>query len=162
MAEGSRMRERDQAVLVFLQKWATEEVFLDADFSVVVFVENIAEINQQYVRNPYTHEIFVPYPDEPARLDFVNHFFSKQADSQQYFEMSPEALASNTAGLGLVSLNIVMSEAARNEIPFTNKELTEKKKEMIETESGGLLEFIETKYSLKDVAGHRQAKKAPL
>jgi SpoVK/Ycf46/Vps4 family AAA+-type ATPase len=159
MAEGSRMRERDQAVLVFLQKWATEEVFLDADFTVVVFVENIAEINQQYVRNPYTHEIFVPYPDEPARLDFVNHFFSKQPESQQYFEMKPDALASNTAGLGLVSLNIVMSEAARNEIPFTNKELTEKKKEMIETESGGLLEFIKTKYSLKDVAGHKQAKK---
>ncbi|MEZ4688318.1 MAG: AAA family ATPase [Bacteroidia bacterium] len=159
MGEGARMRERDQSVLVFLQKWATEEVFLDADFSVVVFVENIAEINQQYVRNPYTHEIFVPYPDEPARLDFVHYFFDKQADSKQYFEMNPDALASNTAGLGLVSLNIVMSEAARNQIPFTKKELTEEKKEMIETESGGLLEFIETKYSLKDVAGHKQAKK---
>ncbi|MFK7972578.1 MAG: ATP-binding protein [Bacteroidia bacterium] len=159
MGEGSRMRERDQVALVFLQKWATEEVFLDADFSVVVFVENIAEINQQYVRNPYTHEIFVPYPDEEERLDFIEHFFDKQADSKQYFEMDSPALASNTAGLGLVSLNIVMSEAARNEIPFTNKELTQKKKEMIETESGGLLEFIKTKYSLKDVAGHKHAKK---
>lgn len=159
MGEGARMRERDQVALVFLQKWATEEIFLDADFTVVVFVENIADINQQYIRNPYTHEIFIPYPDEPARLDFIHHFFDKQADSKSYFEMSADALASNTAGLGLVNLNIVMSEAARNEIPFTNKELTEKKKEMIETESGGLLEFIKTKYSLKDVAGHAQAKK---
>ena len=159
MGESNRMRERDQAVLVFLQKWATEEVFLDADFSVVIFVENIAEINQQYVRNPYTHEIFVPYPDEDDRHGFIDHFFDKQKDSEQYFEMSKEALASNTAGLGLVSLNIVMSEAARNEIPFTNKELTQKKKEMIETESGGLLEFIKTKYALKDVAGHKHAKK---
>lgn len=159
MGESNRMRERDQAVLVFLQKWATEEVFLDADFSVVIFVENIAEINQQYVRNPYTHEIFVPYPDEEARHGFIEHFFEKQADSKEYFEMDSKALASNTAGLGLVNLNIVMSEAARNEIPFTNKELTQKKKEMIETESGGLLEFIKTKYSLKDVAGHKHAKK---
>jgi SpoVK/Ycf46/Vps4 family AAA+-type ATPase len=159
MGEGSRMREKDQMALVFLQKWAKEEVFLNADMSIVVLSENIADINQQYIRNPYTHEVFIPYPDAEERHHFIDYYFENNADSQQYFEMNREALAKNTAGLGLVNLDIIMSEATRNQIPFTNEELTQKKKEMIESEAGGLLEFIETKYSLKDVAGHGQAKK---
>jgi len=159
MGEGSRMREKDQMVLVFLQKWAREEVFLSSDFTTIVLTENIADINQQYIRNPYTHEIFVPYPDATERLHFITDYFENNKDGAKYFEMSHEVLAKNTAGLNLVNLETILSEAIKNEIPFTNDELTQKKKEMIEAEAGGLLEFIETKYNLKDVAGHAHAKK---
>ena len=159
MSEASRSRPSEQMTLVFLQKWAKEDIFLNADMAIVVLTENIADLSAQYVRNPYTHEVFIPYPDDIERLNFINHFFEENADSKQYFEMDSNVLAKNTAGLALVNLNIIMSEAAKNEIPFTNDELTARKKEMIESEAGGLLEFIETKYSLKDVAGHAQAKK---
>lgn len=159
MGESSRMREKDQMVLVFLQKWAREEVFLNSDFTTIVLTENIADINQQYIRNPYTHEVFVPYPDATERLHFITTYFENNKDGAKYFEMSHEVLAKNTAGLNLVNLETILSEAIKNEIPFTNDELTQKKKEMIESEAGGLLEFIETKYSLKDVAGHTHAKK---
>lgn len=159
MSETSRMSAANQMTLVFMQKWAKEDIFLNSDMTIAVMTENIADISQQYVRNPYTHEVFVPYPDEEERLGFIHYFFEQNKETQQFFEMSAEVLAKNTAGLGLVNLNIIMSEAARNEIPFTNDELTARKKEMIESEAGGLLEFIETKYSLKDVAGHAHAKK---
>ncbi len=159
MSESSRMREKDQMVLVFLQKWAREEVFLSSDFTTIVLTENIADINQQYIRNPYTHEVFVPYPDASERLHYITDYFEQHKEGEKFFEMSHEILAKNTAGLNLVNLETILSEAIKNEIPFTNEELTQRKKEMIESEAGGLLEFIETKYSLKDVAGHTQAKK---
>ena len=159
MSETSRMSAANQMTLVFMQKWAKEDIFLNSDMTIAVMTENIADISQQYVRNPYTHEVFVPYPDEGERLGFIEYFFDQNKENKQFFEMTAEVLAKNTAGLGLVNLNIIMSEAARNEIPFTNDELTARKKEMIESEAGGLLEFIETKYSLKDVAGHAHAKK---
>lgn len=159
MTESSRYRPSEQMALVFLQKWAKEDIFLKADMTVIVMTENIADLNQQYIRNPYTYEVMIPYPDEQLRLDFINWFYEKHPGSQKYFEMTPEVLAKNTAGLALINLNIIMSEAARNQIPFTNDELTRRKKEMIEAEAGGLLEFVETKYSLEDVAGHKYAKK---
>ncbi|MEL6651261.1 MAG: AAA family ATPase [Bacteroidota bacterium] len=159
MTDKGGLRPEEQQVLIFLQKWAREETFLNADMMVVVLTENISDLDDQYIRNPYTHDINLPYPDETDRLQFIQYFFSQQEGAEKYFEMSPEILAKNTAGLGLVNLNTIMSEAAKNELPFTNAELTQKKKEMIEAEAGGLLEFVETNFSLKDVAGHAQAKK---
>jgi AAA+ superfamily predicted ATPase len=152
-------RPEEKMVLVFLQKWAKEERFLNADFMICVLTENLSSLNDQYVRNPYTHEVSVPYPTEEDRLHFIQFFFSKNPGAEQYFEMSPNILAKNTAGLGLVHLKTILSEATKNKLPFTNDELITKKKEAIESEGGGLLEFVETKYSLDDVAGHAQAKK---
>lgn len=144
---------------VFLQKWAKEEKFLNSDMTVILLTENILDLNPQYVRNPYTHELNLPYPDEELRLQYVRHFLSQQPGSETLFEMSPEILAKNTAGLGIVHLSILMAEVVQNQLIFSNKELNKKKKEMIEAEAGGLLEFVETKYSLADVAGHAFAKK---
>jgi SpoVK/Ycf46/Vps4 family AAA+-type ATPase len=124
-----------------------------------LMTENIMDINQQYVRNPYTYEVTIPYPEEAERLAAIHFFLDKNPDAQPYFEMSREVLAKNTAGLKLIQLQILISEVVGNKFMFTNEDLVNKKKEMIESESGGLLEFIKTKYSLANVAGHKYAKK---
>lgn len=144
---------------VFLQKWAQEDKFLQADMTVALLAENLTGLNDQYIRNPYTYEVQIPYPDEANRLQFIQHFFSQHPGSETLFDMDAAILAKNTAGLGIVHLKILMSEVVENQLRFTNEELTAKKKEMIEAEAGGLLEFVTSKYSLKDVAGHEQAKK---
>lgn len=151
--------KEERMLLVFLQKWAKEDKFLNADMTVMIVAESISDLNPQYVRNPYTHEVSIAYPDEENRLNFINNFFEKNPDSQKLFEMNPKVLAKNTAGLGIVHLDILLSEVAQNELTFTNDELTNKKKDMIETEAGGMLEFIQSKFSLEHVAGHAQAKK---
>ncbi|MEO1588078.1 MAG: AAA family ATPase, partial [Bacteroidota bacterium] len=159
ISQGESLRPDEKMALVFLQKWAKDEQFLGSDMMVVVLVENINTIDDQYVRNPYTHEISIPYPNELERRSFIEHFFKTHPDSVGLFEMDLDVLSKNTAGLGIVQLKTIMSEAAKNKLPFTNDDLTKKKKEMIESEAGGLLEFVETKFSLDDVAGHAQAKK---
>ena len=151
--------KEERMIQVFMQKWAREDKFLQADMTVVLITENITDLNAQYIRNPYTYEVTIPYPDEITRLQYIQHFISQHPESGDLFEMKPEVLAKNTAGLGVVHLQILMAEVRENNLRFTNEELTEKKKEMIETEAGGLLEFVVSKFSLKHVAGHKQAKK---
>lgn len=151
--------KEERMIQVFMQKWATEPKFLEADMTIIVLTENISELNSQYVRNPYTHEVNITYPDDLNRLQYITHFFEKNPESTELFEMKSEVLAKNTAGLSIVHLQLMMSEVNENKLTFTNLELTSKKKEMIEGEAGGLLEFVQSKYSLEHVAGHRQAKK---
>lgn len=152
-------KAEEQMLLIFMQRWAKERKFLAADMTIITLTENAADLNQAYLRNPYVHDVTLAYPGDEERLQYVLNFFQTHPDSQKWFEMSPEVLAKNTAGLGLVHLELVMMEAVRNEIPFTNKELTQRKKEMIENEAGGMLEFVESKFSLENVAGHAFAKK---
>lgn len=159
MTDNSSYRPEEHMLLVFMQKWAKEKKFLEGDMTIIVLTENILNLNAQYIRNPFTFDVSLPYPVEEDRLMFIKDFFKNHKDSKKHFEMNAEILAKNTAGLSLVQLNTILNEAARNKIRFTNEELTDQKKEMIEQEAGGLLEFVESKYSLKHVAGHTQAKK---
>src|SRR5690625_7418178 len=68
------------------------------------------------------------------------------------------SLAQNTAGLNFTQLRTIVADALENRTRLTFDRLSELKKEFIEAEAYGLLEFIETDYNLDMVAGHKQAK----
>jgi SpoVK/Ycf46/Vps4 family AAA+-type ATPase len=53
----------------------------------------------------------------------------------------------------------LIAHAVQNRQPLTLKFLNDRKKELIEAESGGLLEFVESRFNLTYVAGNDQAKK---
>ena len=57
-------------------------------------------------------------------------------------DVTAEWLASLTAGLKRVQLQSLISGAAENHRPLTVKLLTRRKKDMIEAEAAGLLEFV--------------------
>jgi SpoVK/Ycf46/Vps4 family AAA+-type ATPase len=68
-------------------------------------------------------------------------------------------LANLGAGLKRVQLQTLISHAAQNRQPLTQKFLSQRKKELIEAESGGLLEFVQSRFDLSMVAGNDAAKK---
>lgn len=158
MGTTSNLSPEDRSVLVFLQKWAKDAEFLNADMTIVLVAENLSEINHLLVRNPYTCEIEIPYPNEKERSEYISYCIQEFPNIPTLLEMPPDILANHTAGINLVHLKTLLYEISENKQPFTFKQLTEKKKTIIESESGGLLEFVETKFTLDNVAGHSQAK----
>lgn len=164
MANAANYNPEDRAIQVFLQRWANEGLFRNNDMVILLLTENIINLNSQYIKNPFTHEIQILYPDEQSRLDYINHFTSSYKagqngkDPKELLEMSNEVLAKNTAGLNIAHLRIMLAEIMENNSVFTYGALNKKKKAIIESEAGGLLEFVESKYSLDDVAGHTHAK----
>lgn len=148
----------DRATQVYLLRWAKDALFLESDFTLIMVTENLGEMNQSIVRNPYTAEIEVPYPNETERLHFIYFLNRKYPKLIELLEMTPEILAKHTAGVNLVHLKTLLLEILENNIHFTNKDLMKKKEEIIEAEANGLLEFVKTKYNLDYVAGHKYAK----
>src|SRR6202165_3701580 len=71
--------------------------------------------------------------------------------------MSAQVLAQMTAGMSRVALDRVLSEAIHGP-RLTPERLKEKKKEIIQAECHGLLEFIEPDYSTDLVSGHAKPK----
>ena len=158
MAGAAQYNPEDRGIQVFLQKWATESLFINNDMTIVLLTESINNINSQYVRNPNNFEVLIPYPDEESRMDYIKHYLTLKPEGGAFLEMPVEVLAKNTAGLGLIHLKVLLSEIIQNEIMFSFDQLNRKKKDIIESEAGGFLEFVESKYSLDDVAGHKYAK----
>src|SRR5579884_2862489 len=154
----STMSADDRNALVILKRWAQNPAFLRADVSICLIAENQIELNQGIVQSPGVASIQIPLPDETERLRFI-HAQLAASPLPAGSDVTDVALAKLTAGLKRLQVQSLISHAVHNAQPLTTKFLTERKKELIEAESGGLLEFIQTRFDLSMVAGQEQAKK---
>jgi SpoVK/Ycf46/Vps4 family AAA+-type ATPase len=160
MAEASSYSAEDRNVLVALQKWAHDPFLLQSDFTAVLLTENLTDLNRQLVQSPYTAEIEISLPDAAQRRAFLDWALTGETGPafKKLSDVTPAVLAQNTAGLGYVALRTILADIIENNERLTFEELTEKKKELIEAEAYGLLEFVEADYNLDLVAGHAEAK----
>ncbi len=154
----SGMSPEDRNALVILKRWAQNPAFLRADVTVCLIAENQSEINQGIVQNPGVAAIRIPLPDEAARLDFVRAQLGSNA-LPPGSDVTDATLAKMTAGLKRVQLQNLLGHAVENQLPLTLKFLRQVKKELIEAEAGGLLEFVQSRFDLSMVAGNEGVKR---
>jgi AAA+ superfamily predicted ATPase len=155
--EMGSMSSEDRFALATLVKWASDPQFLASDLSIVLLVENLAEFSARLSRNPYVAVIELPLPTEEERLDYVkNKLDGKKLASIS--EIPASGLAKMSAGLSRINLDRILTEAVERDVRITTELLKEKKKDIIQAECHGLLEFIEPAHTLEAVAGHARAK----
>ncbi len=156
-AEIGSMSGEDRFALATLLKWANDPVFLSADLSICLIVENLAELAPRLARNPYVATIEIPLPGEDERREYVkDKIGGKRVESVS--EVPLEALAKMTAGMSRIHLDRILTEAVDGGAKVTPESLKARKKEIIQAECHGLLEFIEPQWNLDMVAGHHRAK----
>ncbi len=159
MAEASMYSAEDRRALVFLQKWSRDPLFVDSDLTLCLVTENLTDLNQQLVQSPHTAEIHIPIPDETDRKTFIDaSLVGSRSTFDAHSDVRPSALAQNTAGLNYTQLRSITADVLENQNRLTFEVLSDLKKEFIEAEAYGLLEFIETDNTLDLVAGHTEAK----
>jgi AAA+ superfamily predicted ATPase len=154
----SSMSAEDRNSLVIFKRWARNPDFLNADVTICLISENRTELNQGIVQNPGVASIEIPLPDEKERLEFIQSQL-KDHSLAAGSEVTDVILAKLGAGLKRVQLQSLLSHAVQNKQPLTLKFISDRKRELIEAESGGLLEFIQSRFDLSYVAGNDQAKK---
>jgi AAA+ superfamily predicted ATPase len=157
-ADVSGMSAEDRNSLVILKRWANNPAFLRADVTICLIAENQIELHQGIVQHPGVASIAIPLPDENERLEFIQQQLTA-APLPPGSDVTAAALAKLGAGLKRVQLQTLISQAVQNRQPLTQKFLAQRKKELIEAESGGLLEFVQSRFDLSMVAGSDQAKK---
>ena len=154
----SGMSAEDRNSLVILKRWARNPAFLSADLTICLIAENQIELNQGIVQNPGVSRVEIPLPDGDERLQFIRAQLNANA-LPDGSEVSAETLAKLGAGLKRVQLFSLIAHSVQNHQALTLKFLSQRKKELIESESGGLLEFVQSRFDLSFVAGNDQAKR---
>jgi SpoVK/Ycf46/Vps4 family AAA+-type ATPase len=157
MNEAGSTGTEDRNALVALSKWAHDPMFLAADFTVTMVTENLADLNRTLIQNPYTTEIRIKLPNQWERHTFLQEE-TRASNWEAISEIPSEIVAQQTAGLNCINLRSIVAHARENQTPITYDQLSASKKELIEDEAYGLLEFIETDFTLDDVAGHGEVK----
>jgi ATP-dependent 26S proteasome regulatory subunit len=154
----SSYTEEDRYCLVTLNRWGTDPIFNENDISIVLLTENLADLNMKMIRSPSTVKVEIPMPDERVRSGFLE-FLSNQNSLILHQSLSPAKVARTTGGLNLVNIRQLAAESYQENREITLDYLRKMKKEIIESEAIGLLEFIESEHDLSMVSGHEFVKK---
>ncbi len=159
MAEASMYSAEDRSALVNLQRWAHDPLFLQHDFTICLITENLSDLNQQHVQSPWTAEINIPLPEREDRLAFAQ-WSTKDSFSlfEEHSDLSLDEFSQNTPGLGYTQLRTILADILENKSHLSFENLSELKKVLIEESAFGMLEFVESKNGMDDVAGHSEVK----
>ena len=142
----------DRTVLVYLRKWSQDPVLLAKNVVIVLVTESLTELDQQLVRSHATQEIEIVRPDGAERLTYLQAVRAP-AWYEKLSELTPERLAELTAGMTRVQMGQLLDGADAAGEVLTRDRVRQAKKEVIESEGLGLLEYVEPRFDLSMVAG---------
>jgi SpoVK/Ycf46/Vps4 family AAA+-type ATPase len=114
--------------------------------------ESLAELDPKLLRSNASREVEIVRPDGKERLEYLEAV--RGADwYEKTSELPASRLAELTAGMTRVQLGQLLDGADAAGEKITREMVRRIKKEVIETEGLGLLEYVEPKYDLSMVAG---------
>ena len=126
--------------------------------SVILLTENLADLNPRISASPSTVKVEIPIPDETVRAQFLR-FLEGKGQLLLDKGLGCEQVAALASGLNLMNLNRLAAESWQEDRPISLEYMRQKKKEIIESEAAGLLEFLETEHDLSFVSGHEFVKR---
>jgi hypothetical protein len=142
----------DRAVLVYLRRWSQDPALVAKNVLIVLVAESLAELDPKLLRSAATREIEILRPGGEERREYIEAVRSAEWYEQRC-ELPPKRLAELTAGLTRVQLGQLLDLADADGGRLTRDEVRRVKKEVIESEGLGLIEYVEPKYDLSMVAG---------
>ncbi|MEW5735595.1 MAG: AAA family ATPase [Thermodesulfobacteriota bacterium] len=140
-----------------LVSWARSPYFKKVPFAFCLISERLSDLNRALVQSPHTASISVPFPRVEERKEYIASLAGDQGPALAD-GLTVQTVAQQTAGLSLVQLAGLVRKGDGQK-PLTARELSSHKKRMIESQCGGLVEFVSPKRDLSAVVGHGAAKK---
>jgi hypothetical protein len=157
-ADPAHMNDRSTETLIRFLDWASDPGMLGAQLATVLLTENLAGLNRSLVENPYSAKVHIPLPTEEDCLEYLEFLKGQFPDLEDSCELPLASMATKLVGLTRVNILHMVALAVRNQRKISVKYLADLKKELIEKECYGLLEFVEARRTLDDVAGLAEAK----
>jgi len=131
-----------------VRDWAAEPPFTDIPFASVLIADNLNDLHPQVAANPRVAKIRVPLPDAATlgralaqlRLDHPRAFADQEVSET----------ANLLTGVSISALNSLVRIREHEGRALTATDWIATKKQMVEGDSSGLVEFIESKKTLDD------------
>ncbi|MBA3295374.1 MAG: AAA family ATPase, partial [Acidobacteria bacterium] len=147
------------ANIVKVLGWANDPAITQANIVTALISEGLRDLNDLVVDNPHAAALHIPLPDESEMTAYVQALAAAQfPDMAAKSEVPIETVGVRLTGLSRVGARTAIGLALRNDRALTASWLAQIKKDLIERECQGLLEFIESPFTLDNVAGHEAVK----
>ncbi len=155
--EPGRLSQAASTQIVTLLQWAASPHLKRLNMAFVLMDEKLSALSERLTGNPHVTAIEVDLPPEAEREAFIRYTAGNR-DFAAVSDYDPAQLARLTAGLSLIDLGNIVQSAFESGRRLDSSRMRRLKKQLIERQCQGLLEFIEPKWNLDMVVGHEPVK----
>jgi hypothetical protein len=139
-----------------LRDWASEAPFCDLPFVSLLIADNLNDLHPSVALNPRAARIKVPLPSTAVLTAALGLL---RRDQPAAFEAGDDgAIAAALTGVAVSAVEAMCKQRAHQRRPIAPADLVDIKKDLVERESSGLIEFIESKRTLADYEGQEALK----
>ena len=130
-----------------VRDWAAEPPFADMAFASLLLADNLNDLHPLVANNPRIDRVQVPLPDADSLGQCLAQL---RLDHPAAFASEDNGTVQALAGVSLSALTSLVKRRAHEGKVLGAQDWVEAKKELVETDSAGLVEFIESKRTLDD------------
>lgn len=130
-----------------VRDWAAEPPFADMAFASLLIADNLNDLHPLVAGNPRIDRVQVPLPDADSLGQCLAQL---RLDHPAAFADEDNGAVQALAGVSLSALASLVKRRAHEGKVLGAQDWAEAKKELVENDSAGLVEFIESKRTLDD------------
>ena len=130
-----------------VRDWAAEPPFADMAFASLLIADNLNDLHPLVANNPRIDRVQVPLPDAASLGQCLAQL---RIDHPKAFAAEDNGTVQALAGVSLSALASLVKRRAHEGKVLGAQDWIEAKKELVENDSAGLVEFIESKRTLDD------------
>ena len=140
-----------------LRAWSSESPFCDLAFTSLLIADNLNDVEPLIASAAQTTRVRVPLPDAAA-LERALTILQRQFPNAFAPGTKLPELAAALTGITVTSLESLVKIRHLESKPIGDADLAKLKKELVERDSAGLVEFIEARRTLEDYHGQEALK----
>lgn len=146
------------ALASLIRDWANDSLLTNHSLATFLLTENLNDLHPLLVNNPRVAQIKVDLPNPNEISDAMRFMATSYPIALKDFSVDPASVVEQLAGatLGAVE-SAVKTKQHRNE-PLLSDDLAKLKKELVEKDTNGLIEFVSTSKTLDDLYGLERIK----
>ena len=141
-----------------VKDWADEYPFCDLPFASFLIASNLSDLHPLVASNPRVYSTRVPLPNSAEMLQTLEQLRSSCAPAFSDPNASLVQTAGALVGVTLSSVESLVKMRAFEKRPLTGQDWVAVKKQLVEKEASGLVEFIESTKTLADYHGQEPLK----
>lgn len=144
------------ALALLLRDWAADDALTRHALATFLVAENLNDLHPLLVNHPRAASIEVPLPSTAELREAIAFMSRDHGATLAEFAPAYDALAHQLTGSTLTSVENLLRMKTHAKEVLHAKDLVTMRKELVEKDSAGLIEFIESKRTLDDM--HAQEK----
>lgn len=141
------------ALALNIRDWASDPLLADHSIATFLICENVSDLHPVIANNPRASRLEVPLPTGEELKGVLRALLPQYPLALAEFKDSLDQPANYLVGATLSAVESMLKTKQYQRTPIKHGDLAELKKQLIERDANGLIEFVESDRSLADFHG---------